>query len=290
MENIRPNMFSNIPQRYVGTKRADSLFFIKVQVASTDYKVQIKEHLVNNCGIRSKAVDKWFQAVTVATGFTAVEVENFYYILTCAHLFEYFYSAEIKVDCDKLNSWFNILIICQHYESDMIANHPNLYADPSNDPRLYSPARFVKLDQSKDLMLLKVSKRYLYGNHTMQLCQMPHPVLSLATVKPRPADDIMLVSWPPCRKDSVITGQLVARDRVYGQLTQYLSKGYSMHLVELNVVGGAGCSGAPVLSHQAAVIGLYHGRIESLGYAVSAADIYEFCLGAHQVYIYMTTL
>ncbi|XP_006655024.3 uncharacterized protein LOC102699508 [Oryza brachyantha] len=278
MEDLRPSIFSNIPHHLVGRKRTDSLFLIKVQVSSEDSKTQVKEYLPRTFGLRKKNLKGKFDIHTpmVATGFTAIESENSLYILTCAHLFEDFYSDNVEADSVTLEGWFDILVVCQHFESHMIVNYPNLYKEPDTDPRLYAPASIVRLEERKDLMLLQVKKNLLYGTPTL-LCGSPHPALHLARVLPRPTDDIMLVSWPATRKDSAVIGQVVGGDREYGQVTQDLSKGYNMHLVELNVAGGEGTSGGPVLNHRANVVGLYHARLGATGYAVSAADIYEFC-------------
>ncbi|GJM86914.1 hypothetical protein PR202_ga02814 [Eleusine coracana subsp. coracana] len=270
-----PNAFSNFVHQCVCDEKAKSLFFIKVTSKADNYQ-QMMTHLTDVCKMTEEKAHAAVTSSQFATGFVVGETEIAYRILTCAHVFEKYYSAEYQLTMQQLGQWFQVLVICQHNEEHMARTFPNRHANPNIDDRLYTAATIVRCDQRRDLMLLEVSKQYLYGTHTFVRCQMPHPVLRFANAVPRQLDDVSMVSWPPNRDDTPVIGQVVKQSREYGQMTSDLSKGYNMRLMELNINGDNGSSGAPILNQHGRVISMYHGRASSMGYGVSAYDMREF--------------
>jgi len=214
----------------------------------------------------------------MVTCFVESETDTDYYVLTCAHAFGDFYSAQVQINCAQINTWFQVLVICQHYEQNMANTFPNLYADPDLDPRIYTPATVSKFDQNKDIMFLRINKDNLYSDNNLIRCEMPHPSLRISRFSPPPLNDVLMVSWPPLRKDTPVIGQVISQSRVYGQITRDQSKGYDMHLTELNICGGDGSSGAPVLNNHGHVVCMYHGRLNSVGYGISREDLHQFLI------------
>ncbi|KAL6633406.1 hypothetical protein ACP70R_026077 [Stipagrostis hirtigluma subsp. patula] len=273
-----PNTFSNLPHQHACKGKRDSLFFIKM-VPVPAYFAQMREDLKTK-GMSDEKITELLNGCEMATGFVMSEDDHTYEILTCAHLFEHFYSAEFDISLDQLNSWFDVLVVCSHYEEYMANHYLNWYSNPNHDFRMYTPATVVRFNHNKDLMLLAISKDELYTTNTMVRCQMPHRRLRLARNLSQPMEDVIMISWPPCRNDTPVIGQMVSPTKVYGQITRDLSMGYNMHLIELDITGDAGSSGAPILNHCGSVLGAFHGRLNSMGYGISVNDIREFLLAA----------
>ncbi|GJM87236.1 hypothetical protein PR202_ga03170 [Eleusine coracana subsp. coracana] len=270
-----PNAFSNFAHQCVSHDKAASLFCVKVTTVAENHP-QMLTHLIRVCHMTAEEAQAEITSSHFATAFVVGETETEYSILTCAHLLEKYYSAEYQLTDEQLENWFDVRAICNHYEQHRNAYIPNIHANPDVDTRNYTHASITRFDQGRDLMLLDIPKQFLYGTQNFVRCYMPHPALRLANGVPKRLDDVTMVSWPPCRDDTAVIGQVVKQSRHYGQITRDLSKGYTMMLMELDITGDCGSSGAPILNHHARVISMYHGRLNSVGYGVSTDDIWQF--------------
>lgn len=271
----QPTTFSNVSHEFVLKKRMNSLFFVTASLKQS-YKAEVSNHLTNTLGVMGEQADDFIGEGKVSTGFVIMEKHNSYSILTTAHVFERFYSATVKLSPVQLNRWFTVYVACQHYEQNMARELPNLYSDPSVDPRKYSPATIERFDQQKDLMLLRVNKKYLFADNNESVCSMPHPPIPLCRRVPTAPSDVVMIAWPPCRRDTPFVGRLVSKSRVYGQITQVQPKGYNMELVEVDITGDFGCSGGPILNQVGQLLSVYHGRLNSVGYGITASEVHQF--------------
>lgn len=85
----------------------------------------------------------------------------------------------------------------------MSAEYPDLYNDPTDDPREYAAATIEKFDSSKDLMLLmRVPKAALYSDDKGTVCQERHRSIPLCPTSPPPPSEVIMLAWPPLRRDS----------------------------------------------------------------------------------------
>ncbi|GJN23598.1 hypothetical protein PR202_gb11262 [Eleusine coracana subsp. coracana] len=267
-----PHELSNVAHKTVHDERIESVFFVKV-VRRPQYHGQIIQYLRNSFHMTLAEARETIAAPFFATAFMVHEDGDLGYLLTCCHLLKDLYSDEHELTLERAR-WFKFLVLCKHNERYMAINFPDLY-NLNYDPRNYTQACPVKVDQGRDLLLLQIDMASLYGSVYPDWCELPHPPLQLAQHWPRELDDVVMISWPPNRCDTVVIGQVV-NFRNHHQITADRTKGYFMDLIELKINGQEGTSGSPVLDHNGFVTSMYHGRLEGKGYAVSLDDIDEF--------------
>ncbi|CAO1943802.1 unnamed protein product [Urochloa humidicola] len=270
-----PNQFSNVAHKWVHEHKRDSVLFVKM-VRRPQCHQQITNYLIQNFNKTPAEAADIISGPLYATGFLAHRVGDQGFVLTCCHLLADLYSEETVLT--ESANWFKFLVLCKHNEDYMEANFPGLY-DAEQDPRNYTNASIVRLDQSKDLLLLQVDMTRLYGDILPNQCPHPHPPLQFALRQPVPVTDVVMISWPPHLCDTVVIGQVVSIRGSYGQVTADRSKGYDMELMELKISGKSGTSGSPILDHRGDVVSLYHGRIIGKGYGVSLVEIMNFLIG-----------
>ncbi|BAF12743.1 uncharacterized protein [Oryza sativa Japonica Group] len=269
-----PNRFSHIAHQLVHAEKRESIFFVKM-VRVPHCHAKIVEHLQNKFHMKPSEAEGTIKEPFFATGSMIYQDENFGYILTCAHILEDFYSANIVLSKEQANRWFKFLILCKHNEDHMKTIHPDLY-ESERDKRNYTVATVLKIDQRKDLMLLQFNLSTLYATQYAQRCRLPHQSLKLAENPSSAPNDVVMISWPPNRPDTVVIGQVSNQCRLFNQLTTERDKGYNMQFIELKINVEKGASGSPILNHAGDILAVYHGRIEGKGYAISHDDIYEF--------------
>jgi hypothetical protein len=277
MEDLAPpSVFSKVAHQWVHKNKRESIIFV-MYVLKTDCVAQARTHLKNNLGKSDEAANAILNAnkSDCSTGFIIGHHGRRAYVLTCCHSLKRFYSAEEELTQEHVR-WFDIHVMCTHQEEHLASSNSSLYDDPN--PRIYTIATAVKVNGKKDLMLLEINMNQLYRRTGMR-CQRSHVPLKLAKGLSPQLSDVVMISWPPLLPDTVVTGELTNASRCYNQLSSESSKGYNMHLIELNMIGRVGCSGSPVLNHEGEVVAVYHGRLHDKGYGISFREVHRF-LGA----------
>ncbi|XP_062212158.1 uncharacterized protein LOC133913120 [Phragmites australis] len=266
-----PNQFSNVAHKLVYDQNRESVLFVKV-LRRPHCHQRVINYLTKNLKKTAAQADAIVSTPFCATGFIIKQDEDHTFVLTCCHLLKEFYTNDEVLTL--LASMFKFMIVCCHNEIYMEENYPDLY-NLDRDPRNYTKAQVVKLDQSRDLLLLQIDLADLHGTLYADHCLYPHPPLQLAKHQSAQLDDVVMISWPSLRRGTVVIGQVV-NHRSYSQITADRSMGYNMELVELNIIGEKGTSGSPILNLSGDVVALYHARLNGKGYAVSLAEIYAF--------------
>ncbi|KAK3146344.1 hypothetical protein QOZ80_3BG0264930 [Eleusine coracana subsp. coracana] len=201
-----PHELSNVAHKTVHDERIESVFFVKV-VRRPQYHGQIIQYLRNSFHMTLAEARETIAAPFFATAFMVHEDGDLGYLLTCCHLLKDLYSDEHELTLERAR-WFKFLVLCKHNERYMAINFPDLY-NLNYDPRNYTQACPVKVDQGRDLLLLQIDMASLYGSVYPDWCELPHPPLQLAQHWPRELDDVVMISWPPNRCDTVVIGQVV---------------------------------------------------------------------------------
>ncbi|CAO2036908.1 unnamed protein product [Urochloa humidicola] len=214
------------------------------------------------------------------TGFAIARSGNKLRILTCTHGMEEVYRAgKHIVTAANLNTFYRFDVLCMHQEH-WVVEKPDSKPIEKRD-RLAAPGYVLAIDTEKDLMVLEVNLELLYCGWDKKgkgiVCSEDHPVLKMATSVSRVFETIFLQGWPNQCYKSLSRGQMSFEGRVYGALTQLNQKGYNMNLLEIiGMLGSEGFSGGPVLNGKNEYLAVYHGVLESRGYAISLRDVIAF--------------
>lgn len=118
-----------------------------------------------------------------------------------------------------------------------------------------------------------------------EICLRNHPPVTFSSVHPAPFDECAMISWPPLRHRTAVTGSVSHPSRSLLDLAQHNPVGYRMNLLEAKIASEDGSSGAPLVNGSGKVIAMLHGGFGGpFSYFVRLTDIIYF-LAHHGVVI-----
>lgn len=215
-----------------------------------------------------------------STAFAIAKNENTLRIMTCAHTIEELYTADKhNVTPALANAFYRFDVHCFHQEDAIVRQAGER---PLEDiERITAPAYVLALDTSRDLMVLEVSTTHIFSRKDPSggniVCDDDHTIIRMAQSDSGKMNKVFLQGWPPQCYMSVSTGQTCFEGRLYSSVTSLNPKGYGMKLSEIfGMVAPDGCSGGPVVNHEKQCPGVFHGVINSKGYAVSLDTVEDF--------------
>ncbi|TVU25412.1 hypothetical protein EJB05_27907 [Eragrostis curvula] len=247
-----PTAFSNPLPKWIGKQCAESLFFVMVEPKGKSAVESIRSIVQELDLLPDEEIDKTCKSSSNCTGFAVEERNSIIKILTSAHCIDHVFTASKPVPAEKVRSLFSVSIICDHYESGFRESKSR------HKQRFYCPARVAEIDCVKDLLLLQIDRSNILGFNG-RTCQSPHPPLLPSKCPPSQFESAAMVSWPEKRPRTSAIGEISHVCRSYDDASDTNPNGYGMTLVEVNIPGQKGSSGAPLIDGTGGYIALLHG-------------------------------
>jgi hypothetical protein len=193
--------------------------------------------------------------ITHSTGFIVDSKDNRLFILTTANSIDHLYKASLELAEWHVNSLFNIQVLCDHYESDYRAAG---LAELDCDTREYVRGTIFAVSCELNLLLIAVEQENIKRRSSEEMCPGIHRAIQISRALPHAGEDSMLLSWPPHKHRTVVTG-CVGERRNVGEVTKPNTIKYNMQILEANITAESGSSGAPLLNKSGQAIGVLHG-------------------------------
>uniref|UniRef100_A0A0E0KYF7 Peptidase S1 domain-containing protein n=1 Tax=Oryza punctata TaxID=4537 RepID=A0A0E0KYF7_ORYPU len=259
-----PTIFSNPLEKWIFHK-TESVFFVDF-VPKEDADVKIKEILDQLETVPEDKREKLTFEDKCCTGFVVDDKSQELKVLCSAHCLDHLFTSGNPISAHEIGDLYDINIICDHYDH-------SFRKDKTVDKiRYYSRAHIVQIDCEKDLILLNVSKKNVLGKNG-RACRHSHPALVPSKRHLEPMEKVLMVSWPPFRPRTVASGKVSHCDREYADTSKTDLVGYTMTLVEVNILSEPGGSGAPLLDADANFTGVLHGGADGCSWFISLPDI-----------------
>uniref|UniRef100_A0ACD5V332 Uncharacterized protein n=2 Tax=Avena sativa TaxID=4498 RepID=A0ACD5V332_AVESA len=224
---------------------------------------------------RDNKIDYALRTMKCVTGFSvgAVVQGQGIAILTCAHGLSEFFKGTDPITPEQINRLFTVRVTCRHNENGFYAAGGDLM----NGRRNFTLGRVARIDYSRDLMLVVINRAHL-RMHGGAVCNEDHPSMLICPGDPDPAtSECLMVSCPRLKADLMSLGRISTR-RTTAQLNTVNAVGFNFEILEVQMVGGHGSSGAPLINREGQVIGLLHGGDSSHSYFVGVQHLRAFLL------------
>ncbi|KAL6908239.1 hypothetical protein ACP4OV_002409 [Aristida adscensionis] len=266
-----PTSFSNPLAKWIYNRCTESLLFVMVEPKGKSEIESIK-NIAKKLNILTpeEAVERSNESRS-CTGFVVEEKEGVIKILTIAHCIDHVFTSSKPISAQKVQRLFRISIICDHYETAFCNSKRR------DKIRYYNAVRVAEIDCGKDLLLLQVDRENILG-FDGKTCQHSHRPLLPSRNPPTAFEIVAMISWPPRRVRTSAIGEISHCSRAYDDASDKNPNGYDMTLLEVNIPGHDGSSGAPLLDGSGDYSGLLHaGGKDCFSCFVSLHDILQ-CL------------
>ncbi|KAM0877275.1 hypothetical protein ACQ4PT_035605 [Festuca glaucescens] len=208
----------------------------------------------------------------ISTGFAAGVYDGEIAIVTVAHSLEHLFRASRPITTDQINRLFTVQVLCGHYENDYLEAGGDLDA-----PRQYAAARVVRIDCTRDLMLVAANLIDVLSFEGGP-CLAPHPIMGMCEGDFDPhTSECLMVSWPRCKPDTMSVGRISkVRRRDEISWPEGNNCEYDFDALEVQMTSGEAMSGAPLVNRRSKVIGMLHGGNSSHSYFVAFHHVRDF--------------
>lgn len=226
----------------------------KMHSLASEVEIVEKDHLLERC-----------KETRVSTGFIVASRGNYLLILTTAHSIDHMYRDSMPISGRTAEGLFQASILCDHYEFDYRAAG---LATLTDDRREYVPAKIIKVNSRRDLLLIAVEQS--------KLCAGIHPPVEICRSSAITGEESLLLSWPFGKQRRVATG-CVGERRNVREVSRPNINEYNMEILEANITSESGSSGAPLFNKSGDVIGVLHGGFgQSHSYFIPSELVLDF--------------